>query len=278
MTKANRKQILLTNDDGIESPGLWAAAETLAALGFVTIAAPRDQFSGAGRSQPANTDGRIEATRLRIGTQDWEAYAVGGSPAQCVLYAVLELMKDNPPDLVVSGINYGENVGHGVTVSGTIGAAIEAASLDLPALAVSLQMVNPEDFFSYSRDVDFRSAAYFTALFARCMLTEKMPEDVDLLKLEIPYGATPKTPWRMTRLAQHRYYIPIDVQREGPLDQPGSIRWKIEVAPGEVQPDTDVHALLFDQVVAVTPLSLDMTSRVDLQKLEAFLRAGRSKK
>lgn len=273
MTKKNRKQILLTNDDGIESPGLWAAAEALAGLGFVTIAAPRDQFSGAGRSQPGFTDGRIQATRLRIGAQDWEAFAVGGSPAQCVLYAVLELMKDNPPDLVVSGINYGENVGHGVTVSGTIGAAIEAASLDLPALAVSLQMVNPEDFFSYSREVDFRTAAHFTAMFARRLLTEKMPPDVDLLKLEIPYGATPETPWRVTRLARHRYYIPYDVKREGPLDQPGSISWTIDVKPGEVEPDTDVHALIFDQVVAVTPLTLDMTSRVDLQDLDALLRA-----
>jgi len=117
------KQILLTNDDGIDSPGLWAAAEYLAPLGFVTVVAPRQQWSGAGRSLPIQTEGRITLQQLTVAGQPWKAYAVDGSPAQAVLHALVELMPAYP-DLIVAGINYGENVGSGVTISGTIGATL----------------------------------------------------------------------------------------------------------------------------------------------------------
>src|SRR5512143_1526719 len=102
--KPGQKQILLTNDDGIESPGLWAAAEALSPLGFVTVAAPRNQSSGAGRSHPIQSDGRITQSQLQIGDQIWTAYAIGGSPAQAVMYALLDMLP-TLPDLVVSGIN-----------------------------------------------------------------------------------------------------------------------------------------------------------------------------
>jgi len=143
--KDGRYQILLTNDDGIQSPGIWAAAEALSKLGFVTLAAPRDQASSTGRSMLLTSDGRIHSNTLRIGNQDWQAYAVGGTPAQTVMHAVLEIMADNPPDLVVSGINYGENVGDIITISGTVGAAMEGASLGIPSMAVSLQLTS-DDF------------------------------------------------------------------------------------------------------------------------------------
>src|SRR5512146_1374231 len=97
-------QILLTNDDGIQSPGLWAAAGALSKLGFVTVAAPREQVSGAGRSLPHTSDGRIAQTVLRINEQEWPVFAIGGSPAQVVQHAILEIMPRRP-DLVVSGIN-----------------------------------------------------------------------------------------------------------------------------------------------------------------------------
>jgi|CZCB01.1.fsa_nt_gi 5'-nucleotidase len=272
LMKNKRPQILLTNDDGIHSPGLWAAAEALASLGFVTIAAPSEQYSSAGRSQPLTSDGRIGATNLRIGTQDWEAFAVNGSPAQCVLYAVLELMRDNPPDLVVSGINYGENVGLSVTASGTVGAAMEAAVLGIPALAVSRQIENIDEYTDNSADVDFTAAMAFTQKFARRLLEGGLPSGVDLLKLDVPKDATPETPWRVTRLGHHGYFIPYDVDRKGGLDQPALIRWRIQVNPGDVPPDTDVHAIQFDRVVSVTPMTLDMTPRVPLEKLDRLLR------
>ena len=265
-----RKQILLTNDDGILSPGLWAAAEALGALGFVTVVAPRRQYSSAGRSLPNDSDGRIERQHLQIGTQTWEVYAVGGSPAQAVQHALLEVMPQ-PPDLVVSGINYGENVGTGVTISGTVGAALEAAAMGIPGLAVSMQLAVVEDFLSYSRSVDFSAAAHFTAQIAERMLAAPLPPDVDVLKVEVPLGATPQTPWRITRQSRHRYYDPYP-EREGDWSQPGHIRARVNVQPGEVTPDSDVHTLYFDRLVSVTPLSLEMTSRLDLGTLDQQLR------
>src|SRR5512134_1609758 len=125
-TKDDKPQILLTNDDGIASPGLWAAAEALSQLGYVYVTAPRDQFSGAGRSFPITTDGVIRPQVMDVNGQEWTVYAVGGTPAQVVQHAVLEILPQIP-DLVVSGINYGENVGTGITASGTVGAALEAA-------------------------------------------------------------------------------------------------------------------------------------------------------
>src|SRR5512142_1848782 len=190
----NKPQILLTNDDGILSPGLWAAAATLSRLGFVTVTAPRDQASGMGRSLPNTSDGIIEEKQVQVNGQDWTVYSVGGSPAQTVLYGILDVMK-RKPDLVVSGINYGENVATGVTISGTVGAALEGAALEIPSLAVSLE-ADPKYHLSYSEEMSFSVAAEFTYKFAKMLLEKEFPEDVDVLKIDVPTEATVDTPWQ----------------------------------------------------------------------------------
>lgn len=265
---SERIQILLTNDDGIQSPGLWAAAAALSQLGYVTVAAPRDQASSTGRSLPRVSDGRIEETMLRINEQQWPVYAVGGTPAQVVLHALLEIMP-GPPHLVVSGINYGENLGTSVTISGTVGAAMEGAAMGIPSMAVSLQLLG-NDYYTYA-DLDFSTAAHFTYLFAKMLLEKPFPPDVDLLKVEVPADANPETSWRMTRLGRHRYYLPV-ASRPGKWDEPFYIEGRPQVTPDEVAPDSDIHTLLFDHMVSVTPLSLDFTSRVDLKEVEASLK------
>ena len=264
-----KKQILLTNDDGIESPGLWAAAEALSALGFVTVAAPRQQFSGAGRSHPIHSDGVITPRQLQIGRQIWTAYAVGGSPAQSVVYAVLDLLPQKP-DLIVSGINYGENLGHCISSSGTVGAALEGAAFGIPSMAVSLQITDG-GYLSYSSDVKFATAAYFTALFAARILGEGLPPDVHVLKVDVPAGATPETPWRTVRQAMEPYYV-ARTDRVGSLEGTSSIGYDIVIESKDGPQDTDVHALAIEHVVAVTPLSLDMTSRLPMDQLDSFLR------
>lgn len=263
-------QILLTNDDGIQSPGLWAAAETLSNLGYVTVAAPQDQYSGAGRSLPIHTDGKINPIHLNIGTQDWTAYAVDGTPAQVVLHAVHRIMP-HPPALVVSGINYGENIGEGITASGTVGAAMEAAAMGIPAIAISLQ-TSPEHHLSHSPNVDFSVSAYFAAYFGELLLSHHLPDDVRVLKVDVPGDATSQTPWRITRLGMNRYFLP-RVDRTCSWDERCTIGYTIEKIVQQKTPcDTDIYALLFDHVVAVTPLSLDLSSRVDLSDLEKLLR------
>jgi 5'-nucleotidase len=262
-------EILLTNDDGIQSPGLWAAAQALSALGFVHVAAPRDQFSGAGRSMPSNSDGTIQIREVVVNGQAWQVHAVGGTPAQAVQHGVLEILK-RPPDLVVSGINYGENVGTGVTISGTVGAALEGSALGIPSLAISLE-TEPHHHYSYSEEVDFSAAAYFTAYFGQMLLSKRFPPDVDVLKVDLPCDATVETPWVVTRLSRKRYFDPQAPQRLS-WDEPAKMGYRRNAQDFADSPGTDVYALQVQRFVSVTPLSLDLTSRVDLEELERLLR------
>src|SRR5512135_1318170 len=255
-------QILLTNDDGIRSPGLWAAAGALSELGYVNVVAPRDQFSGAGRSLPSTSDGIITPQQMRVNGKDWTVYSVGGTPAQAVLHAICEILPERP-DLVVSGINYGENLGVGVTVSGTVGAALEGAGNGIPSIAVSLE-TDTTEHLSYSTMIDFSAAAYFTGLFGRLLLKRNLPGDVDVLKVDIPCDATSNTAWEVTRLSRQAYFVPVTPKRES-WDKPENVGYRrIDELSGSAV-DTDVYALRVKRVVSVTPLSLDLTSRVDLK-------------
>ena len=260
-----KPQILLTNDDGIESPGLWAAAAALSELGYVHVVAPREQCSGTGRSLPSTSDGLIQLRQVEVNGKCWEVYAVGGTPAQAVLHGVLEILQ-TPPSLVVSGINYGENVGSGVTISGTVGAALEASALGFPALAMSLETA-VHHHFTYSTEIDFSVAAFFTQYFGSILLEKQLPEEVKVLKVDVPASATPQTPWEITRLSKMKYYAPVAPQRLS-WDIPAPVSYRAEGDPAQDQPGTDVYALRVNRTVSVTPLSLDLTSRVDMAELD----------
>jgi 5'-nucleotidase len=257
MTVNTTPLILVTNDDGIASPGLRAACAALDALGELLIVAPGRQQSGMGRSMPSPYEGRITLHTLAANGCRIQGYAVEGSPAQAVQHALVEIARRKPA-LVVSGINYGENVGAGITVSGTVGAALEGASFDIPALAVSLQTA-PEHYMSYSEQVDFGAAAHFLRLFAAHVLAHGLPEAVDLLKIDVPCDATRETPWRWTRLSRQRYFAPVRPVRHK-LSDPGPMGFTVHVDLETLEPDSDVHALAVDHVVSVTPIAEDMTA------------------
>ena len=267
-----KPKILLTNDDGIESPGLWAAAATLAEISDLTIAAPRSQATSASRSMPITSDGIIEKRDIEFNGKTWTAYAVGGSPAQVVIHSLEEILTERP-DLIVSGINYGENVGYSSSVSGTVGAAIEAAASGIPGLAVSMQVTNMEHVYNHSTEVDFTAAGFFTAKFAQIILKGELPFDVDILKVEIPSDATPETGWRLVRAARHRGWRNMVLREGNNWASPARIGGQV-IAPGptEIPSDTDIYTLYHDRKVAVSPLSIDATSRIDLKSLEDQIR------
>lgn len=262
------KQILLTNDDSIHSPGLWAAAEALDSLGFVHVVAPLNQHTASGRSLPIHSSGIIEEMTLHVNGRDWKVYAVDGSPAQAVLHGIYDVIKGRP-DLVVAGINYGENVGSEITISGTVGASLEAASLGIPALAVSMQ-TGSEHHFSLSQDIDFSVAGFFTQKFARKMFEISLPEDVDVLKLDIPQSATPQTPCVLTKQSRARYYEPIPAKRNS-LSERGPVGFKIRYDGKGNEEGTDSYVLLVENKVSVTPISIDLTSRTDFGALGCLL-------
>ena len=214
---------------------------------------------------PRSSDGTVTEYK---GTAPYRAYSVGGTPSQAVRHALFELL-DVPPDLLVSGINYGENLGTCVTISGTVGAAIEAAALGIPSVAVSLQM--REDLnYSHSEVVDFYAAAYFARLAAGMLLSLKEVPDIDILKVDVPQDATPSTPWMFTRISRQYYYHPVKPERKKPTD-PGPFTYRVEFDSGNVDPVSDIHAVWMEKKVSISPMSVDMSSRVDLSRLAEYL-------
>jgi 5'-nucleotidase len=263
-----RPLILLTNDDGIASPGLHAAAEALAAIGDLLVAAPAHQQTAMGRSHTGRQGALLECVDLKILGQTVAAYGLDASPATVVRHTLQALCQERTPNLVVSGINYGENVGTTITVSGTVGAAFEGAVHGIPALAVSLQM----DFskIHHHGDEDWRAAAHFVRLFALRLLERRLPFDVDVLKVDVPECATPDTPWRLTRLSR-QHYVEVILDEPHPGSRLGDGRVTVRVDETTLESDSDIHALVRDRVVSVTPLSLDSTSRTRFGDIQAFL-------
>ena len=260
--------IFVTNDDGIESPGLRAAVEAVLPLGDVLVVAPSEQQTSMGRSMPP-TDGVLHPVDYVVNGVQVPAYHIHGAPAQAVLYGFLVLCADRKPDVLVSGINYGENLGTGITISGTVGAALQGASMGVPSLAVSLE--TSHEFHYHHGDVDWHTAVHFTRMFTERLLDCPMPFDVDVLKVDIPADATPETPWQLTRLSRHSYYVSYIQSPLGGELLGGKVGYRVGVRPEELEPGTDVYAFLIERVVSVTPLSLDMTSRVDFGHLQHLL-------
>lgn len=251
--------IVVTNDDGIRSPGLRALARAMAEIGEVLVFAPRHQQTSMGRAFTGS--GRVTPMNYRLNGKRVRAFAISATPAIAVRNALI-LYAARKPALVVSGINYGENVGNGVTISGTVGAAIEAASLGFPALAVSLE-TPPELHTTHSNSVDFAMAAFFAKKFAQRILARGMPRGADVVKLDVPARARKSTPWRWTRVSRHPYF------RSRVIETPrGKLLrgYELNLDHEEPEPDSDVRAVVMDGVVSVTPLTFDLTARVSAKE------------
>lgn len=255
--------LALTNDDGIASPGLRAVARAVSDLGELLIVAPSHQQTSMARALHGTGNARRVAYALN--RKRVRAFAVPTSPAVAVRHAVM-LIAEREPALVISGINYGENIGSGVTISGTVGAALEAASLGIPALAVSVQTAL-KYHRTHSRSIDFTVAAHFARQFVVWVLERGMPRGVDILNVNVPAEATERTPWRWTRVARHSYFrSTVEKTRRGRRFS----GYELNVGRGEVPRDTDIHALLFERVVSVSPMTFDLTAKVKPGELEQW--------
>ncbi len=257
--------IVITNDDGYKSPGLKALARAVAGLGELLIVAPREQQTSMGRS--FHGTGVARPLAYTVNRRRIRAFAVRTSPAVVVRHALL-LIADRVPSLVISGINYGENMGSGITISGTIGAALESASLGIPSIAVSLE-TDQKYHRTHSTAIDFSVAALFACRFAQSVLQYGMPKGVDLINVNVPAGASATTAWRWTRVSRKSYFESIVIEtrygrRFGGYEQ---------IARAEnVERDSDIYAIVQDRVVSVSPLTIDLTARVPRQKLVQWAR------
>lgn len=258
--------ILLTNDDGIASPGLAAAAEALLPLGRLIVAAPLSQQTSMGRAHSGSPEAVLEPYPFTLGASGIEAYSFAASPAALVRHFLLA-MPERTPALVVAGVNYGENIGSTVTCSGTVGAALEAANFQIPALAMSLE--TPVGSHREFTEQDWSGSVHFTRHFAEILLRRGMPPGVDVLKVEVPAGATPETPCLMTRLSPFFYYTAV-MPDPGITSRRGDIVFGKRDGAGEPC-DTDAYAMRTLRAVAVTPLALDLTARTPMDAVNSWM-------
>lgn len=246
-------RVLLTNDDGIQAPGLRSLYEALARAGHeVHVVAPAAEQSAVGHALTFLTP--IRADRFR---QDgFEGYAVTGTPVDCVKLGVSTLM-DEPPDIVVSGINKGANVGVDIVYSGTVSAATEGALMNISALSVSMDDFTP-------RPLD-EQAEYAVALMGE-VPWESIPPKT-LLNLNFPNRplseALEMRCCEHTRVPYRDWYV----ERKDPRGRP--YYWlEGEIPPGMINPERD-RALLTKGHITLTPLTFEFTDRTTLELLEA---------
>ncbi len=176
------KHILVTNDDGVFAPGLLALTQEMCKIGKVSILAPDRNWSGGGHVKTLDRALRVREVRLADGTQ---AFASDGAPSDCVALATLGYFKE-PIDLVVSGINAGANLGHDVTYSGTVTAAMEAVIAGIPGIAVSLETME-----SYLGEIDYGPAARAASSVVRQVIENGLSHEI-LLNVNVPFLADNK--------------------------------------------------------------------------------------
>ncbi len=247
--------ILITNDDGVRSPGLLALKQALEPLGDVSVVAPDRNWSAGGHSRTLFSPLRANPTRLADGTP---AFECDGTPADCVALAVKGLLP-TPPDLVVSGINLGANLGHDVLYSGTVAAAMEALILGVPGIAVSL-------VHGYKPNTSFEAARMWASRIVAQAIQQQLPADV-LLNINIPPGPPEAiTAAQVVRLGE-RIYPGELVVRHDPRGRP--YYWIGGEEPtGKLADGTDLGTIAASQV-AITPLHFDLTSMYWIERLQS---------
>jgi 5'-nucleotidase len=254
-------RILVTNDDGVDSPGLLALKQALEPHGRVSVIAPNRNRSAIGRGITIHNPLHIDEVRLADGS---EALATDGTPVDCVRFAALGLLGD-PPDLIVSGINLGLNLGDDVTYSGTVAAALEGILLGLPAIAVSSHAVDERLDQWDGEAYDFRAVAGFAARLVPVVQREGFPRRV-LLNVNGP-GLAPEavTGARVTRLGRRIYDDQLVLEAtEGSRRRytiyGGNPSWRREEG-------TDFAAIERGEI-SITPLHFDLTDIDGIGTLE----------
>lgn len=252
------KHILVTNDDGVLAPGLLALVHEMRKLGKVTILAPDRNWSGGGHVKTLDRALRVKEYLLADGSR---AFASDGAPSDCVSLAMLGFFKE-PIDLVVSGINVGANLGHDVTYSGTVTAAMEAVIAGVPGIAVSLETVE-----GHVGENDFVPAAHAARRVVQQVIENGLPQEI-LLNVNVPLLPEDKIRGiKVTRQGLRVYHSRLD-ERVDPRNK--AYYWIGGDAPtGVPERGTDVGALA-EGFVSVTPLQLDLTAYRALTDLNTW--------
>jgi len=254
--------ILITNDDGVNAPGLLALVQALAPLGRLTVLAPDHNWSASGHVKTLHRPLRVKETHLADGTP---ALASDGAPSDCVALVMMGLLEEKV-DLVVSGINPNGNLGHDVTYSGTVTAAMEAAIAGLPAVAVS---VDPPE--GLEGPLDYSTAAGVARQVVEQVIQHGLPRDV-FLNINVPYlPAAELKGFLVTRMGL-RIYRDALIKRLDPRGRP--YYWiGGDMPTGVPEEGTDIGALAAGYA-SITPMHLDLTARSLLEDMQGWKWEG----
>ena len=241
-------RILVTNDDGVHSEGIHALADALAPFGEVTIVAPTQEASAIGHALTLRRPLRLETVRPGV-------FAVDGTPTDCVNVAIAHVLHGKP-DLIVSGINKGWNLGDDVTYSGTVSGALEGALLGIPSMAISTQ--------SRGNEFEFGPSARAAATIAEAVLGRGMPK-FTLLNINVPFG--PNKGFRTTVQAK-RNHVTVVSER---VDPRGRAYYWLEEGENHWEPhDRSDYQTVRDGYISITPLHPDMTAHQALPYVDGL--------
>jgi 5'-nucleotidase len=242
-------RILVTNDDGVHSEGIRALADALRPLGDVTVVAPIQEASAIGHALTLRRP-------LRIDTIGPDIFAIDGTPTDCVNIAITHIL-EGKPDLIVSGINKGWNLGDDVTYSGTVSGALEGALLSIPSIAISAERVGDES--------EFGPSAQAAAMLARAVIDRGMPR-FTLLNINVPKGVNKG--FRVTVQARRNHVTSVS-ERLDPRQRP--YYW-IEEGLNHWEPhDRSDYQAVRDGYISITPLQPDMTAHDAMRYVEALV-------
>jgi 5'-nucleotidase len=250
--------ILVTNDDGVTAPGLLALAKEMTSLGKITVLAPDRNWSASGHAKTMDRPMRVKQVDLLDGLP---AFATDGAPSDCVALAVLGVLREKI-DLVVSGINPNANLGHDVTYSGTVTAALEAAIWGLPGFAVSINGPGRSGAI-----IEYEPAARAARRIVRTVMERGLPPNI-ILNINVPNLPDKEIRGYMVTRQGLRVYQDKLVSREDPRGRP--YYWIGGDEPTGVPDEgTDIGALS-QGYVSITPLHLDMTSYKAIKTLSGW--------
>lgn len=253
MNTINEKIILVSNDDGIDSEGIYQLAMHMHALGKVLIVAPTVQRSGESKSITFSRPLRI----AKVEKFPFPAYSIDGTPADSVIMGKYLARKEygREPDLVVSGINSGDNSSvHALLTSGTCAAAFESALIGMQAIAFSKEVKSEEIFFGSGPETsDYLPSAKRAATIVKFVLEHPLPQGIRFLNINFPSIIDEKTPIEVVTLAPERYINEV-IETKDPRGTP--IYWIWGGGVDDLEPNTDAYVLANKRHITITPISL----------------------
>ena len=247
---------LISNDDGITASGILAAKKAVEDLCDTCVVAPIMQQSGIGHALTLYEPVRVDKFTLKDGST---GYGVSGTPTDAVTIGLFEIL-DEKPDIMISGINTGYNLGKGeLTTSGTLGAALEAASFSIPSIAISQEVIRDDVKFDTGEvEIDFAFAGKMLKKLVKIVLKKGLPEGIDLLNVNVPVQPCDEE-FEVARLG-NRMFSPIVEKRLDPRGKP--YYWINGTTYDSDGPGTDNYELRISQKTTVTPLKIDLTSEM----------------